>query len=102
MSGERLVWYIDTCSISNPDNTQNLTIIEDACYSDIVHGENQNLPYTKILVDDKSKFKYTAFGFEDLNNQNYQMLSCEVLNRFFVEDSKTKHSDSNVYTICRW
>ena len=78
MSGERLVWYIDTCSISDPDNNLYLNIIENACYSDLVYAENQNLPYTKMLVDDKSKFKYTTFGFEDLSNQNLQMLSCEV------------------------
>ena len=58
MSGERLVWYIDTCSISDPDNNLYLNIIENACYSDLVYAENQNLPYTKMLVDDKSKFKW--------------------------------------------
>ena len=87
MSGERLVWYIDTCSISDPDNTQYLNIIENACYSDLVYAENQNLPYTKMLVDDKSKFKYTAFGFEDLSNQNLQMLSCEVCKSSTLIDS---------------
>lgn len=53
-------------------------MIEGACYSDLVVAENQNLPYTKILVDKSSRFKYKAFGFEGLSNQNMQALTCQV------------------------
>lgn len=56
-----------------------MSVIQNACYNDVIQAENQNLPYTKIMVDRSSKFKYTAFGFENLANQNHQSLSCQVI-----------------------
>ena len=68
-------------------------MIEGACYSDLVVAENQNLPYTKILVDQSSRFKYRAFGFEGLSNQNMQALTCQV--RFCIQ-----YADGSLDSAC--
>merc|ERR1711935_137426 len=80
-SGNQIVWYIDTCSLTDDETNQSFDVIRKTCRSTLTTTSNLNPPESPILVSGyrtHSRFSYLSFGFADQTGQNELNLTCSV------------------------
>jgi len=80
-NGNQIVWYIDTCTLTDDSTNQSFDIIRNTCRSTLTQVRNLNPRDSPILIkgmQKHSRFSYTSFGFDGGYGQNELSLDCSV------------------------